>query len=39
MSPSKWRRFEEEKQRIAQKRLSAAEYEKAVKELCKKYKV
>lgn len=39
MKPSEWHRFEEEKQRIAQKKLSAAEYEKAIKALCKKFQI
>lgn len=36
---SKWIRFEEEKQKLAEKGLSATEYEKAVRELCRRYKI
>lgn len=39
MSSAKWKQFELEKQRIAQQKLSAAEYEKAIKELCRKYRL
>lgn len=36
---TKWERFEAEKRRLLEKGRSAAEYEKAVRELCRKYKV
>ena len=36
---SQWKKFEEEKCKLAEKGLSVEEYEKAVRELCRKYKV
>lgn len=36
---SKWIRFETEKKKLAEKGLSATEYEKAVRELCKKFRI
>lgn len=35
----KWQEFEKEKQRLAEKGLTYAEYERAVKELLRKYKL
>lgn len=36
---SKWVQFEAEKKKLAEKGLSAAEYEKAVRELSRKYRI
>ena len=36
---SEWKRFEEEKRKLAEKGLSSAEYQKAVQKLAKKYKI
>lgn len=36
---SKWKQFEEEKRKLAERGLSAVEYEKAVRKLCRKYKI
>lgn len=36
---TKWVRFEEEKRSLVDKGLSAADFEKAVRELCRKYRI
>lgn len=35
----KWARFEEEKRKIAEKKLSCKEYEDEIRKLSKKYKI
>ncbi len=35
----KWREFEEEKRKLAEKGLTYAEYEREIKELLRKYKL
>ena len=36
---AKWIRFETEKKKLEKQNLSSKEYEKAVQELCRKYRI